>query len=87
MIKNASKSPISMRKTNFSQKILLLLSAKMQSCDVLNSLVGNVLTGLRVPVAQSFDKYQDLSDFCEYQIVSAAGRQPICQVCVTIVKF
>ena len=30
MIKNASKSPISMRKTNFSQKILLLLSAKMQ---------------------------------------------------------
>ena len=81
-----------MRKTNFSQKIVLLLIAKMhslvlRSCDVLNSLERPCVDWFRVPVAQSFDKYQDLSDFCEYQIVSAAGRQPICQVCVTIVKI
>ena len=81
-----------MRNTNFSQKMDLLLTAKMhsivlRSCDVLNSLERQCVDWFRVPVAQSFDKYQDLSDFCEYQIVSAAGRQLICQVCVTIVEI
>ena len=54
MIKNASKSPISMRKTNFSQKIILLLSAKMQSCDVLNSLVRQCVDWFKGPSGSEF---------------------------------
>ena len=46
------------------------------STDVLNWLVSQCVDWFKVPVAaQNLDKYQNLSDFCEYQTVPAAGSQ------------